>query len=183
MGVKTETYIRKPLYVDAVRVTEENFDDIALWCQGDILTEVSPGQNTKRYIKVRVVNPKMPRQTQAFVGDWILYTERGYKVYTNRAFRLAFDLLSGDTPSGVVAQTNGGVEATLERAPVVSGPGVVSETVVSEQPTVSDSDSAPPPQTADSRRILTQAEQREMDPEEVQGLLRSGEAILEQDLV
>src|SRR5437868_14678023 len=94
MGVDTQKHIRKPLYVDAVRVTPQNFDEIAAWCQGEVLTEEVPGTGvTKKFIKVRVHNPKNPRQTKAFIGDWLLYTERGYKVYTNKAFRAAFDLV------------------------------------------------------------------------------------------
>jgi hypothetical protein len=94
----TEKYVRKPLYVDAVQVTEKNFIDIARWCFGEIgnidespvdhTTEVMP---SKQFIHVRVHNPKNSRQTKAFVGDWILYTERGYKVYTTKAFQANFD--------------------------------------------------------------------------------------------
>lgn len=102
MGVETQTFIRKPLYVDAVRVDASNFDEIASWCQGEVMTE--DGDATKRYIKVRVHNPKNPRQTRAFVGDWILYTERGYKVYTNKAFRNAFDPEANGSPAAQEAQ-------------------------------------------------------------------------------
>ena len=93
MGVETQKFIRKPLYVDAVRVTAQNFDEIAAWCQGEVETEeVPPGSGTyKKFIKVRVHLPKNPRQTKAFIGDWVLYTERGYKVYTNGPFRKSFD--------------------------------------------------------------------------------------------
>src|SRR3954452_12961268 len=86
MAIKTQRYIRKPLYVDSVRITASNFDEIAAWCQGEIQQDEG-----KKYIKVRVHNPKNPRQTKAFVGDWLLYTERGYKVYTSKAFFAAFD--------------------------------------------------------------------------------------------
>jgi len=92
MGVTTTQHIRKPLYVDAVRVTGANFDEIATWCLGEVQQDEVPGKGTgKRHIKVRVHNPKNPRQTKAFVGDWLLYTERGYKVYTNKAFHASFD--------------------------------------------------------------------------------------------
>lgn len=97
----TAKYVRKPLYVDAVQVTEENFVDIARWCFGEIansdespLDPTAANEPTKQYIYVRVHNPKNPRQTKAFVGDWILYTERGYKVYTTKAFQANFDLLN-----------------------------------------------------------------------------------------
>ena len=99
----SKKYVRKPLFVDAVQVTEENFEEIARWCQGeirnsdesavDVTAAVEP---TKQYIHVRVHNPKNPRQTKAFVGDWILYTERGYKVYTTKAFIANFDLVDDD---------------------------------------------------------------------------------------
>lgn len=88
MAIQTQKYIRKPLYVDAVQVTEENFDEIAKWCMGDIYDD---GASLK-YVRVRVHTPKSIRQTQAFVGDWILYTERGYKVYTTKSFKENFDL-------------------------------------------------------------------------------------------
>ena len=92
MSVATDQYIRKPLYVAAVRITNGNFEEIAAWCQGEILQDDAPGQGTgKQYIHVRVHNPKNTRQTKAFVGDWLLYTERGYKVYTNKAFHASFD--------------------------------------------------------------------------------------------
>lgn len=94
----TQKYVRKPLYVDAVQVTEDNFADIARWCFGEVgniddtpvdkSLDVDP---SKQYIHVRVHNPKNPRQTKAFVGDWILYTERGYKVYTTKAFQANFN--------------------------------------------------------------------------------------------
>jgi hypothetical protein len=99
MGVQTERYIRKPLYVDAVRVEPQNFDELVTWCQGTVMTQEVEGTGTiKKYIKVRVNNPKNLRQTQAFIGDWILYTDRGYKVYTHKAFRMAFDLVEDETP-------------------------------------------------------------------------------------
>jgi hypothetical protein len=93
----TQKYVRKPLYVDAVQVTEENFGDIARWCFGEVgnidespVDRSKDYEPTKQYIHVRVHNPKNPRQTKAFVGDWILYTERGYKVYTTKAFQANF---------------------------------------------------------------------------------------------
>lgn len=94
----TEKYVRKPLYVAAVQVTLENFVELARWCQGEIMnSDESPVDRSKevqpdtQYIHVRVHNPKNPRQTKAFVGDWILYTDRGYKVYSEKAFKSNFD--------------------------------------------------------------------------------------------
>jgi len=81
--VNTIRYVRKPLYVDVVEVTKENFQQVAKWCQGNIVDD---------YIHVRVHNPKTTRQSHAYIGDWILYTARGYKVYTTKAFENSFDL-------------------------------------------------------------------------------------------
>lgn len=87
MSIVTQKFVRKPMIVDAVEVTSENFAELAAWCQGEMVTE----ENGAQHIHVRVHNPKNPRQTKAYVGDWILYTERGYKVYTTKAFVASFD--------------------------------------------------------------------------------------------
>ena len=94
----TERYVRKPQYVHAIRVTEDNFLDVVAWCQGSIVT---PGQTFSlgtlksiedKYIQVRVNNPMKPKHSRAYVGDWVLYSEyKGYQVYTHGAFRNAFD--------------------------------------------------------------------------------------------
>jgi hypothetical protein len=96
--VETQQYQRKPIIVDAVRVTEDNFFDVAHWCQGAIVSGGGQAksideikQDKNKFIKVRVINPQRVRQTKAYVGDWVLYSEyNGYKVYTNGAFENAF---------------------------------------------------------------------------------------------
>lgn len=109
MDIVTTKYVRKPLYVDAVQVTAENFMDVVRWCQGDVgVVGADPGTETrpadgveldasKHYIRIRVHNPQSVRQTKAFVGDWILYTERGYKIYTEKAFKDNFDQVKDDS--------------------------------------------------------------------------------------
>lgn len=90
--ITTTKYVRKPLFVDAVRISGANFDEIATWCQGTIEQEENPEKGEiKKFIRVRVHNPKNPRQTKAYVGDWLLYTERGYKVYSSKAFHASFE--------------------------------------------------------------------------------------------
>lgn len=96
-------YVRKPLFVDAIQVTTQNFEEVAQWCQGDIQSTHDFEQGVtsdKNHIRVRVHNPKSVRQTQAFVGDWILYAERGYKVYTNKAFHNSFDQVEEEIKPG-----------------------------------------------------------------------------------
>jgi hypothetical protein len=98
--MQTEKYKRKPIYVEAIRVTEDNFVEVAAWCQGSIVRgdgvvskDLSQLREVKtKFIKVRVINPQRERQTKAFVGDWVLYSDyQGYKVYTEGAFRNSFD--------------------------------------------------------------------------------------------
>ena len=83
--IETTTYVRKPLFVEAVKVTKENFEEIAKWCQGNIYG------NSEQFIKIRVFNPKI-HKSQAFVGDWILYTDRGYMVYNEKTFLNQFNI-------------------------------------------------------------------------------------------
>jgi len=112
--VQTTKYVRKPLYVDAVQITLENFNEVATWCQGEVRDyhdkplppDQAQNQALERYIHVRVHNPKNVRQTKAFVGDWLLYTERGYKVYTQKAFRASFDQVQ--TPQSDETASQGG---------------------------------------------------------------------------
>lgn len=85
--MKTHKFARKPFYVDGVRVTEQNIEELAEWCGGDIRED----RAGVKHIKVRVNRPLTPRQTQAYVGDWVLYGVSGYKVYTQKAFDKSFE--------------------------------------------------------------------------------------------
>lgn len=119
--VSTTKYVRKPLYVEAVQVTSENFLDIVNWCQAlvgvqgsEAGTETRPADGVeldpaKHYIRIRVHNPQSQRQTKAFVGDWILYTEMGYKIYTEKAFNDNFDPVEPEERAKVLEDTDVGV--------------------------------------------------------------------------
>jgi hypothetical protein len=93
MGVTTKQFTKKPLHVEAVRITRNNFADVVKWCSGRVRTERSdaPQNAGKKFIKIEAHNPINIRQTKAFVGDWILKTERGFKVYTHVSFTQSFD--------------------------------------------------------------------------------------------
>lgn len=105
-------YIRKPLVVNGVRVTEENFSDVAEWCGGTIhwiedgselfknghktgtidpKSGADPVQPKKQFIKIRVINPRNSRQSKAYIGDWVLRSGSGCKIYTNKAFTNNFN--------------------------------------------------------------------------------------------
>ena len=85
--MKTHKFVRRPLYVDAVRVNENNMAEVAEWCSGEVLTDADEGP----YVKVRVYRPLTVRQSKAFVGDWVLLSGTSFKVYTPKAFDKSFE--------------------------------------------------------------------------------------------
>jgi hypothetical protein len=94
--MKTEKFQTVTRLVDAVQVTEENMADVSRWCKGKICTtdpKVAEqlGKPVQTWIQVNAQNPINEKQTQARVGDWILYANRGYKVYTNASFKRNFE--------------------------------------------------------------------------------------------
>ena len=97
MSIQTQEYARKPLLVQAVQVTEENMADVAEWCGGEVRTAPekadSPAGN---YIHVKVFRALDQRLTKAFVNDWVLFANNGYKVFTPKAFSAGFDLVQAD---------------------------------------------------------------------------------------
>jgi len=90
--LKTEVYSRKTYLVEEVHVDDDNFEEVAKWCHGDVRTLVDHHKGTTtKYVKVRVYHPMKERQTQAFAGDHILYANNGFKVYSHKAFENSFE--------------------------------------------------------------------------------------------
>jgi hypothetical protein len=85
--LEVKKYVRKPFEVEAIQVTRENFDQVAQWCKGNkqTLNDGTP------YIKVKVFKPMGDRQTEAHIGDWILFMNGGYKVYLDQSFTRTFE--------------------------------------------------------------------------------------------
>lgn len=182
MGIDTETYIRKPLYVEAVRVTEENFDEIRAWVSGKV--EKDGG---KKFIRVFVKDPKVPRQSKAYVGDWILWTERGgHKVYTPKAFETSFDKVEPPEfpASGAVVEPMPGVTVEAAKTEVTTLPPIkedANKIKVGEGVAIEDKPTAPPA-PPEGKTVLTLDQQRIMTSDEIMEALRSGDVVLEQDL-
>lgn len=89
--VETQKFVRKSFPVDAVQVTPENMKLIAQWCGGQVMNDgEKEGHLSRDYIKVRVAYPINERQTQAYLGDWVLKSGKSFKVYTNSAFEKSF---------------------------------------------------------------------------------------------
>jgi len=87
--MQTQKFSRKPLYVDAVRVTKDNVQEIADWCDGTVADPDKP----RRFIRVHTHRSVTVPKTRAFVGDWVLKSPIGFRVYSNVAFEKAFDQL------------------------------------------------------------------------------------------
>lgn len=92
--MQIQKFTRKPFTVEGVKVTEENLAEVAEWCLGEIQT--NPKTN-KRHIRVDAHRPLTERQTMAMIGDWVLFHNRGYKVYTEAAFSRNFELVEVDS--------------------------------------------------------------------------------------
>lgn len=98
-------YTRKPFNVDAVQVTAENIAEVTGWCKGAIEHDGSVP-----FIKVQVARVIDERQTKAFVGDWVLYAWTGYKVYTDKAFKKTFVVLTGEVRDNITQATKSQVQ-------------------------------------------------------------------------
>lgn len=106
--IELAKYARKPFFVDAVQVTDDNMDDVAHWCGGE-RREEAVNEDLVQYIKVKVKRPLSAKQTKAYAGDWVLLAGTGFKVYTDSAFEKGFspclpfeheldEVVEGDVP-------------------------------------------------------------------------------------
>lgn len=93
--METERFVRRPFEVDAVQITPENIENVAKWCGGTIGCQTyidESGQvSTVHFVEVDVIRPKNKRQTMGFPNDWVLKTNTGFKVYTDRGFKASFE--------------------------------------------------------------------------------------------
>lgn len=92
--IETTKFMRRPFPVDGVQVTAENMQEAAAWSQG-VIENTSEDGSGANYIKVPVHKPNSPRQERAYVGDWILFAGKGFKVYLDKAFRASFEEIAG----------------------------------------------------------------------------------------
>lgn len=97
MQLDVNQYARKPFTVQAVQVTQENIDDVALWSDGKVVNEAD-----SQFVKIDVRRPLHERQTKAYPGDWVLRAGQGFRVYNDSAFRNQFDKVV-DVSDSVVA--------------------------------------------------------------------------------
>lgn len=115
--MKPEMYQRRPvtIVVEAVQITEENLYDIAKWCDGDVRS-----YKGKKFVQVDVLHPLSPEHSKARVGDWVLKSEQGYKIFNDQAFKKGWEpvtemgkklqeaMKQGDPAAGTSVAMNGG---------------------------------------------------------------------------
>ena len=85
VALAPQKFMRKPFFVEAIQVTAENLYAVAAWAKGKVEQD---GNIT--FIRAEVLRPLNDRQTKAFVGDWILHSDTGFKIYTASAFSRCF---------------------------------------------------------------------------------------------
>lgn len=82
-----QKFVRRSFAVRGVQVTVENINEVAEWAGGSV---VSDPLDSPIFIQIEVQHALNERQKQAHVGDWVLNTKKGFKVYTDRAFKANF---------------------------------------------------------------------------------------------
>lgn len=91
--LKTNQCERIPFPVEEVRVSEDNIEEVAAWCNGSIEFDEARGED---FIQVEVTRPSHEGQTRAYVGDHVLKSgtvgvkQPGFKVYLHDSFVRCF---------------------------------------------------------------------------------------------
>jgi len=83
--LETLNYTRNPSDIEAVRVTRANMEDVASWCGAEVLTA-----GKAKFIDVPVYKPQNDRLKKAFIGDFVVFDGRGFKVYMPKSFNASF---------------------------------------------------------------------------------------------
>lgn len=94
-----EKWNRNSFGIEAARITDENLDEIANWCEGRVVQEAG---GRKRYILLSVDEGSRVREAKAYVGEWVVITDDDrIALYTNdEKFRK--DFKQNDTLSNSV---------------------------------------------------------------------------------
>jgi hypothetical protein len=87
VAVIAETYERKPMELEAVRITEENIHQVAEWCEGEVVPIVGQRGNALRLHgnKKGVYKPHTVE-----IGMWVTFNGLTYKCYHDGEFTRLF---------------------------------------------------------------------------------------------
>lgn len=89
MELEFSTFVRKPFVVEAVRITEENIEEVAPFV-GQLMQK--PDDST-HYIEV---DPeKVPNLSRVYPGFWLTRLGKNLRCYSNKIFR---DQFTEETP-------------------------------------------------------------------------------------
>jgi hypothetical protein len=99
-----DRFARRSFDVIAIKITAENFDEVAEWCGGEIKSiDRVKGKPDTRYIKVNVERPQYHQNVRAYNGDWIVRgSETSFKVYRDQQFQKTFRRSGIDNSSAVI---------------------------------------------------------------------------------
>ena len=90
-------YVKRNSIVQAVQVTAENLRDVRLWCKGGLSVTDASG-TAEWFITVPVVktNSYDNKPKRAFVGNFIVLDDDGYKIYREADFFRMYDPIDAD---------------------------------------------------------------------------------------
>lgn len=106
-----KTFIRKPFQVQAVQITSENMEEVAIMIGGRIKVDEStdiPFIQLNRQI--------IPNVGKAYIGWWVTQLGENFRCYATKVFHEQFDEVTTDQPL-----TNGQIinNSDAERVDVV----------------------------------------------------------------
>ncbi len=79
---------RKTFDVEFVEVTQENLLEVGDWCGGQIVLD-----DGSSHIKLATPNVVNNRQSNAYVGDFVLKSPTGFRSFSAKAFKNTFEIL------------------------------------------------------------------------------------------
>jgi hypothetical protein len=75
MGIEMRTFTRKTFVVEAIKLTEENLNYVALWCRGTIAKTLDDAGTL--YISLPHPSGSYTRDgVKAYIGNWIVHNEK-----------------------------------------------------------------------------------------------------------
>ena len=118
-------YRRKNYAIEAVRVTEDNLEDVAAWCEGSI----SHHESGTVFVVVPVKQPKDVTKekwlTRAYVGRWVIRSKFGFRVYNHGDFHYKFYQPGGrQEMKDLVAKIEAEFQSSLPKRDFNAAPGL-----------------------------------------------------------
>jgi hypothetical protein len=88
-SMRIEKYTTRPDSVEAVHLTRENINEVAIWCGGDTIVEAKSSDHTDVYMALTVPRANGPIDAQ--IGMYILKNARGrFEVSTQQNFEAKY---------------------------------------------------------------------------------------------